>query len=70
MRHVLVGRRMTYAKHAPETVIFLAKPLTLLMRLFQAHLNLVLIVRVVTGRHMNPSCANSTVRKILSEGER
>ena len=26
---------MTYAKHAPETVIFHAKPLTLLMRLFQ-----------------------------------
>jgi hypothetical protein len=29
-----------------------------------------LIVGVVTGWHMNPSCANSTVRKILSEGER
>ena len=37
---------MTYAKHTPETVIFLAKPSTLLMRLFQVHLNLVLIVRV------------------------
>jgi len=44
---------MTYAKHAPETIIFLAKPSTLLMRLSQAHLNLLLIVRVVIGWHMN-----------------
>ena len=49
---------MIYTKHGPEVVIFFSKPLTFLLRRFQAYLNVVLIGGVFIGCHMIPSRAN------------
>src|SRR6266404_581270 len=48
------GERMINPKYGPEPLILFTKPVTLLMRCFQAHLNIVLTSRVALDWHMFP----------------